>query len=325
MRKAKFGEARPLVHVDWKGQKFVAAGPDLHYSKDWKMFPDFLFDYLPRIMGDDWGKAQLAKPLEQRHEILKWWQAACEFDRKQRIDKSGLFRVIPNGQMKAFLALSYDLFTVQDNAMLQQSFVNRLKHKYQFQGARHELFAAATCIRAGCDIAWETDSTREHVEFVATHKASGQKVSVEAKSRHRPGVLGFRGHMQAQESVQADVYGLLKDALTKPKSCPYVIFLDLNLPPTPNPSRGNSWFDEIRQTLRQVAREYDHQPPVNLVVVSNQPHHYGVGDEPAPMGNILSVIARRPRIALSHPEVIRAIHDAARKYGKIPNTFEEAS
>ncbi len=111
--------------------------------------------------------------------------------------------------------------------------MRRLQHKDQFQGARHEAFVAATCIRAGYDIDYEdeSDGTTRHVEFTATHRATGQKVSVEAKSRHRPGVLGREGTSVGSELVDAGIQRLIADALRKPASEPLVIFLDLNLPP----------------------------------------------------------------------------------------------
>lgn len=79
MRKEKFGEVRPCIHIDFDGNKFVAVGSDLLFSNSWTTFPDFLFDYLKRVLGSDWGNAELMKPLEQCHEIMKWYDAICRF------------------------------------------------------------------------------------------------------------------------------------------------------------------------------------------------------------------------------------------------------
>ena len=74
---------------------------------------------------------------------------------------------------------------VADNNTLDDVLLARLKHRDHFQGARHELFAEATCLRAGFTVEHENerDGTRKHVEFVAVHKATGQRLSVEAKSK----------------------------------------------------------------------------------------------------------------------------------------------
>lgn len=69
--------------------------------------------------------------------------------------------------MKAYLLLSYDLYLIRHHGALQKIIIERLKWEDQFQGTRHEIFAAATCIRAGFEIAYEdeTDRIKKHPEF----------------------------------------------------------------------------------------------------------------------------------------------------------------
>ena len=71
LREAAYGKVRPVIHEDFQGYKFVAVGNQLLYSKSWKTFPDFLMSYIAAVLGKDWGNAELAKPLEQRHQILR--------------------------------------------------------------------------------------------------------------------------------------------------------------------------------------------------------------------------------------------------------------
>jgi hypothetical protein len=79
-------------------------------------------------------------------------------------------------------------------AGLDEALLARLKHREQFQGARHELFAEATCYRAGFAVQHENerDGTRRHAEFSAKHTRTGQMLSVEAKSKHVPESLLWR-------------------------------------------------------------------------------------------------------------------------------------
>ena len=49
--------------------------------------------------------------------------------------------------MAAYFVFAYDLWVVNDTGRLDRRFLERLKNRDQFQGARHELFAEATCIR----------------------------------------------------------------------------------------------------------------------------------------------------------------------------------
>ena len=57
---------------------------------------------------------------------------------------------------------------------------------------------------------------RKHPEFIATHTVTKEIVAVEAKSRHRPGVLGFgQGDTGKSDFVRAGLTGLLRSALQK--------------------------------------------------------------------------------------------------------------
>jgi hypothetical protein len=218
------------------------------------------------------------------------------------------------------------LYTLRHHMALQAAVVKRLKHKDQFQGARHELFAAATCIRAGYEIHYEDerDPVRRHTEFVATHRPTGQRIAVEAKSRHRPGVLARAGQPQPDDAVRAGIKGLLKDALAKPVTHPYVIFFDLNLPPFDGNLLHTRWFPEIGDAVADLGDRAGDHDPFNLIVFSNQPDHYRTDDLLACGGQSMSFFGRSPRIEASHPETIGAIHVAAGKFGRIPQTFEEA-
>lgn len=325
-RRARFGEVRPVIQTDHKGHKFVAVGSELLCSTRWRTFPDFLADYIKRVLDPAWGKAELNKPVEERHQIMKWYDGMCRYQHTQQPGPDGLYGTVPNGPMRAYLLLAYDLYTLRHHSALQNVVVRRLKHKDQFQGARHELFAATTCIRAGCDIEYEDegDSSRKHPELIATHRATGQMFAVEAKSRHRPGVLGHPGEPQSPDELRAGIERLLQNALAKPATQPYVIFFDLNLPPSSGHVFQSSWFEEVGDSVARIGDAHVGGDPFNLIVFSNQPDHYLQDNVPSPGGTILSVIGHNPRIPVTHPEAIAAIHAAANKFGVIPNSFEEA-
>ena len=226
-RIARYGEIRPQIAMDFHGYKFVVVGGTLHYSKRWRFFPDFLQDYLPSVFGKEWGEAELAKPFEDRHQAVQFRKKCLEFLGRQQRNAEGFYAAVPNGDAAAYFNLAYDLYTVQDNARLDEDLLARLKHRDHFQGARHELFAEATCLRAGFQIEHENGGRRtRHAEFVATHKTIGQNVSVEAKSKHRPGVLGRPGEPEPEHEISLRFGGLINDAIRKNPSHPLVIFLD---------------------------------------------------------------------------------------------------
>jgi hypothetical protein len=82
------------------------------------------------------------------------------------------------------------------------------------------VFAEPTCLRAGFTIEREDehDPATRHAEFTATHKAIGEKFSIEAKSKHRPGVLGFAGIAQPDEKLSLAFGRLINDAAAKKPS-----------------------------------------------------------------------------------------------------------
>jgi hypothetical protein len=242
-------------------------------------------------------------------------------------DAQGVYKAQMTGPILGYFTFAYDLFTVQDNGRLDVRLIERLKNCDQFQGARHELFAEATCLRAGFSIEHEdeTDGSTRHAEFTATHKVTGQKVSVEAKSKHRPGVLGFPGARQAEGEHNLNVGQLLNDAIRKNTAHPLVVFFDLNLPwltasrlldmhIPPHPL--------IHGTLNWMRKRHSGRDPINLLVVTNHPEHYSADEEAAPSPQILSIQTQLPVKTVAWPAALMAIHQAANVYGRIPLFFD---
>jgi len=325
LRRHVFGQVRPIIHTDWKGYKWVAVGSEIHYSKKWRTFPDFLQDYIKRVLRPDWGQAELAKPLEERHPVLKWYDGMCRFQQKQTPGPDGIYGTVPNSAMRAFLLLAYDLYVLRHHSALQQEVVQRLKHMDQFQGARHELFVAATCIRAGFGINFEdeTDGARTHPEFVAKHIRTGQTVSVEAKSRHRAGVLGQLGEAKDPEKMRVRIGALLTRAFRKEVHHPYVVFIELNLPPTAGLVFEKPWFRKVMDGVERAGAGEDDGDSFNLLVITNHPDHYVEGDAPAPPHEALCVFGRNPVRVCKQPQALMAIWDAADKWGEIPQDFDD--
>lgn len=213
-RQRKFGDVRPVIHLNHMGQKIVAVGNRIYYSPQWRTFHDFLFDYIKQVLGAEWGQGELSKPIEARHQILKWYDALCRFQKNQTPDADGMYRAVPNGAAVAYLLLAYDLYILADHLHLQDRLVARLKHPDQFQGARYELFVAATCIRAGYRIEYadETDSTTQHPEFVGgpqenlrNHQGRGQEPPPRGNPRTANG--GWTRGIQARDYAPSEESG----------------------------------------------------------------------------------------------------------------------
>lgn len=325
-RREELGEIRPIIHIDHKGYKFVVCGSTLHYSNEWKTFTDFLLSYIKTTLGTHWGDGEIKKPEPERHQIIKWYQEMCRTQQRQQRQPDGLFSMTPTGAMAAYINLAYDLFVLADNLRLQQEVVGRLKDPAQFQGARYELFVVACCIRAGYEINYENESDRtsKHPEFVGRHKHSAQVIAVEAKSRHRLGVLGQPGAPTKETEVKADVGKLLSKAITKKPPHPYIIFIDLNLPPSSRGDIPERLQKELAETADRIAKINGAPPdPFNLIVFTNHPHHYGDDVSPDPSKYVLCVFSQNPAHQASDNISIGGIHKAALQYGNVPSKFPE--
>lgn len=325
VREKLYGKVRPIIHTNFKGFKIVAVGNQVNWAKeeDIKTFPDFLMHYMGTALGADWGNAEIRKPLEERHQILKWYDEVCRFQQRQDARKDGLYEAVPNGAFAAYLSLAYDLYILRHHNKIQENVIQRLKHPDQFQGARYELFSAATCIRAGFEIEYEDegDESKKHPEFVITHLKTGQKISIEAKSRHRRGVLDYPGQPETSENIKLGIVHLVNRAVQKITTHPFFVFVDINLPASLAERIMAPPFDDVLKEIEHVAKAEDGSLPYNLILITNHPHHYGGEDENDPGKRQMSVVSTKPKISLPNQQYISDIMEAASQYGRIPNEF----
>ena len=262
-RERQQGLGMPIISAEAFGRRFVAVKSRLLHSKGWLTFHDFLGDYIKMAIGVDWGSAELAKSLDQRHPILVWHQLRAE--QLNRVPKEpGKVHSTPmTGAIAAYLRLAYDLYALDHNAELQEKLVNRLRNKDNFPGARYEVFVAATLIRAGFELEFENedDGSTSHCEFTATCKKTGRKFSVEAK--HRAG-SAFRLGRQ------------LNRALAKKANHTRLVFIDINVPDDTTDTEVPGYMQRALADLRKFeGRIINGKPlPDAYLVITNSPWHH---------------------------------------------------
>ncbi len=317
----RFGHVQPPISMDHAGYKMVAVGSRLYWAKNWKTFHDFLISYIAAALGKEWGDAELKKPFEDRHPVAQWYHGLCELQAKH-VEEPGVGKIYSapaTGPAMAYLALAYDLYTLEHHALLQQKLANRLKHKDQFQGARYETYVAAAFVRAGFDIQLEDegDPSMSHCEFAATHRATGARYSVEAKSRHRPGFLGQPGSPKPLSGIEADVSTLLARALRKRADHDRIIFIDVNVPPQEGSVFEAAWFKKVASQVRRLeeTQRINDRWPAAFVFFTNHPYHYVGSDAPEPGRNTIFT-------AINMPEFRRADVDLVTKYPAIKELFD---
>lgn len=324
-RQRQQGLGKPIISAETSsGHRLVAVKNRLLHSKGWKTFPDFLGDYIKMVLDPNWGKAELAKPADERHPILNWYQKVCAHQ-KTYITELGKVSSAPmTGAVAAYMRLAYDLYALDHNAELQKKLVARLRNYDNFEGARYEIFVAAMLIRAGFEIEFEDedDRTTSHCEFTATFTRTGRQFSVEAK--HRAGAKLRMGH-------------LLISALAKHAAHPRIVFIDINVPDDGSEAGGPANMNSAIRKLRAFeGKLINGQPlPSAYLIVTNTPwqHHLDStsfrsgfdidgfqipdfkADVPAP--SLRAAIEARERHIEMH-ELIESIKD----HSEIPITFD---
>ena len=272
-RKQQQGLGRPILSAKLNDQQVVYVGNHVFHSRTWKTFPDFLGNYFKQMLTPAWGNAEIAKPLEQRHPIMQWYDSYCRFQLQHVKTPGEITESEATGLITCYLGLAYSLYLLHHNVELQTRLLKRLKDPGQFQGAYYELIVANTLIRAGFKLTLEdeTDGENKHCEFSAVSEKTGKKYWVEAKMRS---VVGLLGRTEADGSSNpnpiAQLNKHLTQALKKPAADERLIFVDLNTPEDmalPKPA----WCDSATRALERY--EHRHPEARAYVIVTNLPFH----------------------------------------------------
>lgn len=286
IRTQQQGLGRPIISADLERHKVVAVRNRLFWSDKWKTFPDFLSDYIKRVLDPDWGNAEIAKPLGERHIVMQWYEAYCRY--QHECARGAVAGEIFSGQMigvaACYLGLAYALYLIDHNVELQSRLIARLKNPENFQGAYYELIVASVLIRAGFELVLEDEADREskHCEFAAVSKRTGKRYWVEAKMRSVAGVLG---KTDADGTTDPKPLGRLMKhlnaALAKPAADERLIFIDLNTPVPADAGPANTPEFLTRAVRRLEAFERLNPAQRAYVFVTSTPFHL---DLAAPAG-----------------------------------------
>lgn len=321
----KYGHVKNLVTWKWKDHRIVCVGSDIHYGREWKSFHDFLLDYIWILCDQNWVMRQYELEVAQRHVVLQWHDSLKRFTENSSRDEFGFYKGEVCGACRSILDLSYDLYTLRHHQRLQDRVLQRLFYsRGQFQGARHELFAAATVIRAGMEIDFEDESdlSSKHLEFTAIDKVRSQVWGIEAKSKHRHGALGFSTETKKINS-KPGVKELLLKAQKKSDEHPLVVFVDLNLPGSQTSEELN---DRYRDVVHEVGALYDgdvQETPFNLLVFTNSAAHYNLNDTDFGNREIFFMQSSNPLHANVNIGSLNAISRATTQWGQVPTFFPD--
>jgi hypothetical protein len=336
-RRQQQGLGRPIISAEFSDHRIVAVGNTVHWSKTWKTFHDFLFDYIKDIFGREWGAAEQAKPLGKRHILLRWAYEIGEYHKAQ-VALAPSKKIISSPStpiLTAYLGLAYNLYLMKHNAKLQSALIARLKKSDEslFHGAYYETFVAAAFIKAGYDIAFENeqDGSATHCEFVASSRSTPRKFSVEAKARFRTGVTSDVD----VSTLRLGIKDKLGAALQKQACHTRVVFIDVNVPENHPANEMPFWVEPAVKEMRDLENTMissGQETPSAYVVATNHPYQFdipgglsavmeGFNISEYKLGAQFSSL-RAAFDARSRHEDIHHVFESMQKYHAIPSTFE---
>ncbi|MCX6113440.1 MAG: hypothetical protein NTY22_09230, partial [Proteobacteria bacterium] len=320
-RESRFGKVKPIIHSEYNGKKAIVVGNTVHFG-DWKTFIDFLYDYLKIKFGKDWWRNEATKPEDSCSPVMNWARQYFIHQRQHSTKEDGLFCIDPNGPMHAYLSLAYDLFILEDNQKLQETLIARMRqpNKSNFMGARYEATVASIFIKAGFDIEYEdeSDSSEKHPEFIAIHKNTGERIAVEAKKRNRGAIT------ESDNEAQRGITGLLKDAISKFKGIPYIIFMELGLPPIDGNPMEKPWIKKLLDTQNLSGmRDAEGKDCCNMVVFTNYPTEHPEEISKFPKHSYIVSQSLVPKVEIKNRFHLQEIVAVLDKQSQIPSWFDE--
>jgi hypothetical protein len=279
-----------VLPTEYQGRKVWAIGTRVYADRPPnETFHEFLLHVLRGTLGGkEWRDSEMAKPEGERHFVMKCFEEYDAFTRSMLTPENrqdeGRWAAQPNGYVLYLLSLAWDVASLINVSNLPDVLVERLRDPVAHQGARYEIAVAATIARLDCEIRFldEDEELRgqKHVEFVATHRPTGQQIAVEAKSRHRAGVIHQPGEADADDPLRGDaraIRALYKAAVEKaPEGLAFVIFIDVNAPlQLDAEGLDKQWMQDIKRWMGRMPAPTGEAPDTyNALYVTNFAPHY---------------------------------------------------
>lgn len=278
------GLGRPIISGDVQGVRCITVGSRLYHSDKWKTFHDFLRDYLLGSLGPDWANAEQAKPLGERHQILRWYAQAGEDAKALQVASATIISGPMTGAIQAFLNLAYNIYLIAhhgDGQAMADIYLKRLRSARadDFIGALFETYAAAAFLKAGFGLTYEETGRRSTtcVEFVATWPKTGERFSVEVKSRHHTAdpALPVEG---VDEVKRLRVGSKLVKALAKAADHTRIVMIEVNIPDRLKDKNSlDGWpaaaLEQIRSNETAKQKDGSLFPPAYVFVTNHSFHH----------------------------------------------------
>lgn len=326
--------------ISFKGKTLLAVGNQIMVEENpHATFHQLLFRNLQDTMGEEWWKAEQAKSESEKHYILKCFERLKGSDNRADLDVTQIDEntrsMVATGDTQELLSLAFDVWILKHKGYMRDDWLKRLRESDQYQGARYEIAVASMFVRMGCELEFydndrieEDGNPPKRAEFIAVHKKTGNRVAVEAKSRHVKGVLHTPGTLKYQRALRGDVSNLYKKALLKvTDSLPLIVFIDVNSPAEGGlPVQKSKWFEDIRRSFDSRPEPTVENPDTQAALfVTNYSGHYQ-GDQASVGGQNLFIGSLYTKYPLTDgptggfmKDLIRTVNN----YGFVPPTMDD--
>jgi len=320
-----------VIPTHFKGKKIWALGSRIYpYQKEDETFHEFIAHALKLELGREWWEKQVKLPENERHFIIKCFAKHYEWKQKNERPENrykGLWRAKPDGYSRALTSLAFDVCSLLHAVHLPEVFLAKLRAYEGYQSVRYEIAVAAMFARMGYKISFLDEKFAgqkeqpKHSEFIATHPETGEEIYVEVKSKERKGVLHREGEFVAEHEFRSSVSKLYRHALTQRQpGKPFIVFIDMNLPLSPNINPGDNLWVKVITRMRDSANfaTKGQASPTNAIVFTNYSYHYGT-DQETGSGEWLLEKSENPEVPIKSPDFGDKFIAVLDKYGNVPN------
>ncbi|WP_298995965.1 hypothetical protein [uncultured Desulfovibrio sp.] len=292
----------------------------------WVSVEDFLARYLLRRLFPTEQELRIFLQNNPAHPICTFMSSFHTF---QSSDDKSLVCNEEQGQIVFHIRCALHLLLVDNSGLLLERNIKRIKNTGNFWGAMYEIFVLSYFITGKFTIQAEdeTDVSRRHCEFIATHK-NGCAFDVEAKSKNRDFSLITKKDL---EDNKTNMIRILKEALKKPARNRRLIFANVNIPSLVSYPQRFTWADGVSREIKKIydARKDGKKWPNASFVLTNFPE-LTAKFTPSIKGPELCIAAvnnRSSKPDLSTPDFVplNDLSEAFKSLRAIPTSFDQLS
>jgi hypothetical protein len=273
--RAHFGPPE-LFRTPFNGWVMRTFGGILTWRKPTETFHEFCVWAVKMTFGQEWLDEQFTQPAETRHVVAKWLTDLRELQKRDAPpghEPGEIVSSITSGSAQELVLLGRDFIYLAQIGKLPDRLVDRLRHKGQFQGAWYEIRVASALIHGGFEIEWLDKKSESHCEFTAKHSFTQETLAVEAKSRHRPGLLNEPG--DKKEDLRVLATRNFRDALKKDtQGLPFLVFVDVNMPLSDSfEDATESWTQHMANFIHPLGMSPSEPAKFAYAVCTNFSYH----------------------------------------------------